>query len=253
MLRILALLVALVTAAPVLASEAEATLRSPDGGWPQDGIFGTYDRGALQRGFAVYKQVCSACHSLNLLHYRNLADLGYSEAEIKTIAAEYNVEDGPDDEGKMFERPARPSDAFKAPFANEKAARASNNGALPPDLSLIIKARHGGADYVYSLLLGYHEAPADVKLMPGMNYNTVFAGNQIGMPNPLSADDLATYSDDTKATREQMARDVAQFLSWASEPHMEDRKRIGIRVILFLLAMAGVLYAAKVRLWNKLH
>lgn len=248
---VLALLLSLLSV-PAFANE-EAPLHSPEGGWPQQGMFGTFDRGALQRGFAVYKQVCAACHSLKLLSYRNLADLGYNEAEIKAIAADVQVQDGPNDQGEMFDRAGRPSDHFKSPFANDNAARAANNGALPPDLSLIIKARHNGPDYVYSLLLGYKDAPADVKLMPGMNYNPVFAGGQIGMPSPLSADDLVSYSDGTKATREQMAKDVVQFLNWAADPHMEERKRIGIRVVLFLLVMAGVLYAAKVQIWRKVH
>ena len=238
--------------APAFANEG-GKLHSPEGGWPQAGIFGTYDRAALRRGFEVYKQVCASCHSLNLLSYRNLGDIGFPESEVKAIAADVQVTDGPNDEGNMFERPGLPSDRFKAPFANEKAARAANGGAYPPDLSLITKARHSGPDYVYSLLLGYEEPPADVKLMDGMNYNPVFAGGQIGMPNPLSADDIATYSDGTKATRAQMASDVVQFLTWAADPHMEDRKRMGIRAILFLLVMAGVLYAAKVQLWKKVH
>ena len=235
------------------ASTETHALHSPEGGWPQDGIFGTYDRGALQRGFLVYKQVCAACHSMNLLHYRNLAAIGYNDAEVKAIASEYTVKDGPNDEGEMFERAALPSDPFKAPFANEKAARAANNGAYPPDLSLIVKARHGGEDYVYSLLKGYEEAPADMKMMSGMNYNAYFAGSQIAMPNPLSGDDLVTYSDGTKATKEQMAKDVTQFLAWASEPHMEQRKQIGLRTIIFLLVMAGIFYAAKRALWRDLH
>lgn len=237
---------------PAIAEE-EHHLRSPEGGWPQSGIFGTYDRGALQRGFLVYKQVCAACHSMNLLSYRNLASIGYNEAEVKAIASEYTVTDGPNDEGAMFERPALPSDHFKAPFANEKAARAANNGAYPPDLSLIVKARHGGEDYIYSILTGYGTAPEDVKVMPGMNYNDVFPGRQIAMPSPLSGDDLVTYSDGTKATKEQMAKDVVQYLAWAAEPHMEDRKRIGARAIIFLLVMAGIFYAAKRSLWRDLH
>lgn len=240
-----------------LAAQAEEglALKSPAGGWPQAGMFGTYDRGALQRGFAVYKQVCSACHSLNLLAYRNLTALGYSDAEVKAIAADYKVKDGPNDEGNMFERSGKPSDHFVPPFANDKAARAANNGALPPDLSLIIKARHGGEDYVYSLLTGYATAPADVKMMPNMYYNPYFtAGSgQVAMPPPLAADDLVSYSDGTKASKEQMARDVVQFLSWAAEPHLEDRKRIGFRTVLFLLVMAGVFYSAKRQLWHKLH
>ena len=239
-------------ASSAMASDGH-TLHTPEGGWAHDGIFGTYDRGALQRGFLVYKQVCSACHSMNLLHYRNLADIGYNEAEVKAIASEYTVKDGPNDDGEMFERPALPSDHFKAPFANEKAARAANNGAYPPDLSLIVKARHGGEDYIYSLLTGYHEAPADMKMMSGMSYNTVFAGNQIAMSNPLAADDLVTYSDGTKATKEQMAKDVVQYLAWAAEPHMEQRKQIGARAIIFLLVMAGIFYAAKRSLWRDLH
>lgn len=239
-------------ATPTMAAE-EHHLRTPEGGWPQDGIFGTYDRGALQRGFLVYKQVCSACHSMNLLSYRNLADIGYNEAEVKAIASEYTVKDGPNDDGEMFERAALPSDHFKAPFANEKAARAANNGAYPPDLSLIVKARHGGEDYIYSILTGYHDAPADMKMMAGMNYNDVFPGNQIAMAAPLAADDLVTYSDGTKATKEQMAKDVVQYLAWAAEPHMEQRKQIGARAIIFLLVMAGIFYAAKRSLWRDLH
>jgi ubiquinol-cytochrome c reductase cytochrome c1 subunit len=244
---------ALLAAVPASAEEAHVELHGPEGGWPHAGVFGTYDRGALQRGFLVYKQVCAACHSMNLLSYRHLTGIGYSEAETKAIAAEYTVQDGPNDDGAMFERPARPSDRFHAPFANEKAARASNNGAYPPDLSLIIKARHDGENYLYSLLMGYGEAPADVKMMPGMAYNKVFPGHQIGMPNPLPGDDLVTYSDGTKATHEQMVKDVTQFLAWAAEPHMEDRKRIGVRVIIFLLVMAGIFYAAKRQLWSRLH
>ncbi len=240
-------------AVPPASANEEHHLRSPEGGWPQNGIFGTYDRAALQRGFLVYKQVCAACHSMDLLSYRNLADLGYNEHEVKAIAAEYTVKDGPNDDGEMFERPALPADHFKPPFANEKAARAANNGAYPADLSLIVKARHGGEDYIYSLLMGYHDAPADIKIMSGMYYNTAFAGSQIAMPPPLAADDLVSYSDGTKATQEQMAKDVTQFLAWAAEPHMEQRKQIGVRTIIFLLVMAGIFYAAKRSLWRDLH
>ncbi|NDE90816.1 MAG: cytochrome c1 [Alphaproteobacteria bacterium] len=238
---------------PAFANEEQHHLRTPQGGWPQSGVFGTYDRKALQRGFLVYKQVCAACHSINLLSYRNLAALGYNEEEVKAIASEYTIKDGPNDDGEMFERPGRPSDHFKPPFANEKAARAANGGAYPPDLSLIIKARHDGEDYVYSILTGYGTPPEDVKLMAGMNYNDTYPGHQIAMPSPLSGDDLVTYSDGTKATPEQMSNDVVQFLSWAAEPHMEERKRIGIRAIIFLMVMAGIFYAAKRSLWRDLH
>lgn len=249
---ILALLVALLAASPAFA-EGEPAPHSPEGGWPHKGVFGTYDRAALQRGLLVYKQVCSACHSLNLVAYRDLAALGYSDDEIKSIAAEKQVKDGPDDQGNMFDRAGRPSDHFVPPFANDNAARFANNGALPPDLSLIIKARHGGEDYVYSLLTGFGKTPpADFKLMPGMNYNPYFPGGQIAMPPPLS-DNAVTYSDGTNATTAQEAKDVVQFLAWAAEPHMEQRKRVGIRVILFLLVLAGVFYAAKRQLWRDVH
>ena len=239
-------------AIPAFAEESSA-LHGPEGGWPQQGVFGAYDHGALQRGFLVYKQVCAACHSLNLVAYRNLEALGYSEAEVKAIAAEVTVQDGPGDDGNMFDRPGRPSDHFKPPFANEKAARFANGGALPPDLSLIVKARHGGEDYVYSILTGYGEPPSGAAVAEGMHYNKTFPGNQIAMPEPLAADDLVAYSDGTKATKAQMAKDVVQFLAWAAEPQMEQRKRIGIRSIIFLLIMAGIFYAAKRRVWRDLH
>jgi ubiquinol-cytochrome c reductase cytochrome c1 subunit len=251
-MRLLVLLSLLLLSFPAFAEEHEK-LKSPEGGWPQAGMFGAYDRGSLQRGFLVYKQVCAACHSLHHLSYRNLTALGYSEAEVKAIAAEATIEDGPDDEGKMFERPGRPSDRFKAPFLNEKAARFANNGAFPPDLSLIVKARHGGEDYIYSILTGFEPAPPDVHLMPGMNYNPYFPGHQIAMPPPLASDDLVSYSDGTKATKEQMAKDVTAFLAWAAEPQLEQRKRIGIRAIIFLLIMSGIFYAAKRRLWRDIH
>jgi ubiquinol-cytochrome c reductase cytochrome b/c1 subunit len=220
--------------------------------WPHHGAFGTYDRAALQRGFQVYKEVCAACHSMRLLSYRNLAQIGFSADEVKAIAAEYNVVDGPNDEGEMFERPALPSDRFKSPFANDQAARAANNGALPPDLSLIVRAREGHENYVYSLLTGYADAPAGFHLAEGMNYNKAFAGHQIAMAAPLSEGGV-TYADGTVATVNQMTWDVVQFLSWASDPHMEERKQTGTKVIIFLMVLAGILYAAKRRMWSNLH
>ncbi len=226
---------------------------SPPGGWPHEGAFGTYDRAALRRGLQVYRQVCAACHSLKYVAYRNLADLGYSEAEIKAIAAESQVTDGPNDQGEMFTRPASASDRFVAPFANDQAARVANNGALPPDLSLIVKARHGHEDYVYSLLTGFGLPPsAEERVMDGMNYNPYFAGRQIAMPPPLS-EGAVTYSDGTSATVEQMAHDVTQFLAWAGDPRMEDRKRVGVKAILFLLVFAGVMAAVKLRVWRTVH
>lgn len=217
--------------------------------WPFDGMTGTVDRQSAQRGFQVYKEVCASCHSLHRVAYRQLSDIGFSEEEIKAIAAEANVTDGPNDAGEMFERPARPSDRFAAPFANPQAARASNNGAYPPDLDLIIKSRHDGANYVYSLLTGYGEAPHDVKLAEGMNYNPYFPGHQIAMPAPLT-DDRVTYQDGTAATIDQMARDVVVFLQWAAEPEMEHRKGMGLKVLGFLLVMTGFLYIAKKIVWR---
>jgi ubiquinol-cytochrome c reductase cytochrome c1 subunit len=238
------------TATVALAASEEPKLQKQE--WSFQGPFGTYDRAALQRGFQVYKEVCAACHSMNQLYYRNLAALGFSDAEIKAIAAEYTVIDGPNDQGEMFERPARPSDRFKAPFPNEKAAAAANNGATPPDLSLITKARHGGPDYIYSLLTGYKEPPPNMQMPSGMSYNEMFHGHLIAMPPPLS-DGAVTYADGTPATVPQMARDVTSFLAWAAEPEMETRKRIGLKVLAYLLLMAGVLYAYKRKVWAAVH
>lgn len=227
--------------------------KPPAQDWSFNGPFGTYDRGALQRGFQVYKQVCSACHGMRLKSYRNLADLGYNEEEIKAIAAEYTVMDGPDGEGEMFERPARPSDRFVSPYPNDETARYANNGALPPDMSLISKARKGGADYIYGILTGYDEEyhgdeDHPLELGAGQHYNKYMAGNKIAMANPLS-DEMVPYEDGTPMTVEQYAKDVSQFLTWAAEPEMEDRKRMGVKVILFLMAFAGVMYAVKKKIW----
>ena len=234
---------------PVRAQEEE---KLPSPGWSFEGPFGTFDPAARQRGFQVYKEVCSACHSMSLMHYRNLEDIGFSEAQVKAIAASVQVQDGPNDSGEMFERPGRPYDTFKPPFANDQAARAANNGALPPDLSLIIKAREGGPDYVYGILTGFGDAPAGMKMMDGMNYNKYFPGHQIAMPPPLT-DDRVTYADGTKATIAQEAHDVVTFLSWAAEPKMEMRKRVGTKVLIFLLVLTGILYAAKRRIWAAVH
>jgi ubiquinol-cytochrome c reductase cytochrome c1 subunit len=238
-------------ALPALAQE-EAEPPLPHPGWSFDGVFGTFDRAALQRGFEAYDQVCSNCHSMNLLHYRDLAALGYTDDQIKAIAAQKQVDAAPNDAGDVVKRPAQPADAFVAPYANEQAARAAHNGALPPDLSLIIKAREGGADYCYGILTGFENAPANFKLNDGMSYDEYFPGHQIAMPQPLS-DDSLTFADGTKATLPQEAHDVCTFLSWAAEPKMEERKETGAKVVLFLLVMTGVLYAAKRKIWADLH
>ncbi|HEU0069674.1 MAG TPA: cytochrome c1 [Alphaproteobacteria bacterium] len=246
------------------ANAAEGEVKLQRQSWAFDGPFGTYDRAALQRGFQIYKEVCSACHAVSLVAYRNLSALGFSEAEVKAIAAAYEVQDKePNDQGEYFTRPARPADHFKSPFANEQAARAANNGAYPPDLSLITKARLGGggavfrfgpsgSDYVYALLTGYKPAPAGVTVPEGMNYNEAFHGHMIAMAQPLN-DGAVTFADNTQATVPQMAKDVTTFLTWAAEPEMEARKRLGLKVMLFLLLMTGVFYAWKRKVWKDLH
>jgi cytochrome c1 len=245
-----------VAAESVSASETEQ--RPPERHWHFQGPFGTYDRAAAQRGYQVYAEVCSACHSLQLLAYRNLMELGLTENQVKSLIKDIQVPDLTDD-GQVADRPARLSDSFKKPFPNTAAAAAANNGKAPPDLSVMVKAREGGPDYVFGILTGY--VPFD-KLTPEQikefsvvkddNFNKYFPGHKIGMPPPL-ADDKVTYADGTKATLDQEASDVVEFLAWASEPHMEARKRTGVRVILFLLAMAGLMYAVKRQVWADKH
>jgi cytochrome c1 len=237
-------------AAPAGAAEAPEV---PEHDWSFSGMFGTFDRGALQRGLQVYREVCSNCHSLDLIAFRNLAALGLSPDEIQAIAEGYEVEDGPDDEGEMFMRPARASDYFVPPVPTEQAARASNNGALPPDLSLIVKARKGGADYVYGLLTGYEEEPpADVELMEGMYYSKVFPGHQIAMAPPLYEGSVE-YADGTEATLDQEAEDVVTFLAWTAQPELEQRKRMGVKVLLFLIVLTAMLFALKRKIWSDVH
>lgn len=235
------------------AVAAEGEIHIPDTKFSFDGTFGTYDRGELQRGFQVYKEVCAACHSMNLLSYRNLQDIGLSADEVTAVAAGVQIQDGPNDNGDMFERPGRPSDRFRHPFANTAAARAANGGALPPDLSVITKARVGGADYIHALLMGYGEAPEGVTIMEGMHYNKYFPGHQIAMPPPLSTDGQLTYADGTTATVDQMSRDVSAFLTWAAEPELETRRAMGVRVLIFLTILGGLAYAVKRKTWADVH
>ena len=220
--------------------------------WAFSGPFGTFDRAALQRGLKVYREVCAACHGMKRIAFRNLEDLGYDESQTKAIAAEYTVIDGPDDEGEMFERPARPSDRFPSPYANDNQAKSANNNALPPDLSLITKARPNGSDYLYAILTGYEEAPHGQELLEGQYYNKYMSGHIIAMPPPLS-DDQVSYEDETPQTVEQYSKDVTEFLTWAAEPSMEDRKRMGIKVLIFLLVFAGVMYRIKKKVWANVH
>lgn len=220
--------------------------------WHFDGVFGTYDQASLQRGYKVYREVCSACHSMKRVYFRNLEALGYDDGQVKNIASSYNVQDGPNDEGEMFERAALPSDAFPSPYPNVKAAAAMNNGAVPPDLSLIIKARHEGPNYVYSVLTGYAPPPEGKTLLPGQNWNKAMPGNVIAMPPPLS-DGQVAYEDGSPQTVDQYSRDVVNFLTWASDPYMEERKRMGIKVLIFLSVFAALMYAVKRRIWSDVH
>ncbi|WP_410520018.1 cytochrome c1 [Candidatus Lariskella endosymbiont of Hedychridium roseum] len=222
--------------------------------WKFDGPFGTFDRQAIQRGFKVYREVCSACHAVSRLSFRNLMEIGFSKEEADSIASDYTVEDGPDDSGAMFQRPAKIFDHLPAPFENEKAARAANNGAYPPDLSLIIKAREGDADYVYSILTGYKkDVPPSIVLGDGMHYNPYFQSEQIAMPPPLLSDGQVDYTDGTNPTIDQMAMDVVNFLQWVAEPEMEQRKSLGVRVIIFTIIFTLIMYLAKRRIWSRLH
>ena len=237
---------AAVAAVPARAAGPAPTF--PDVRFTFDGLFGTFDRGQLQRGFQVYKEVCAACHAMHQLSYRNLLEIGLTEAQVRNIAAQFQVVDGPNDQGDMFERPARLSDRFRRPFANEQAARAANNGAYPPDLSVMVKARKNGADYMHALLTGYRDPPAGFNLMDGMNYNAYFPGYQIAMPNVLNPGQLE-FADGTEASVENMARDVTAFLAWAAEPELEQRRAMGVRIIIFLIILGGLTYAVKRKVW----
>jgi ubiquinol-cytochrome c reductase cytochrome c1 subunit len=229
--------------------EQEPLLPAPN--WSFSGPFGTFDRASAQRGFEIYKEVCSNCHSLNLAYYRNLEGIGFSPAQVKAIAAGFTTPAIADD-GSETTRPALPSDHFHAPFANANAARAANNGALPPDQSVLEKAREGGATYIYSLMQGYSDPPAGMKVPDGLYYNKYFPGHQIAMPPPLS-DGQVTYTDGTKNTLEQEAHDIATFLTFIANPEMEQRKRLGVKVFVFLVLLTGVAYMVKRQIWADVH
>lgn len=239
--------------------------------WSFAGPFGTFDRGQLQRGLKVYREACAACHGLSRVAFRNLEALGYSDAQVRALASEYQVEDGPDANGEMFMRPAIPSDRFPSPFPNVEAAAAANNGAAPPDLSLIAKARavergfplfivdiftqyaESGPDYIYNLLTGYEDPPEGYEVQPGTYYNPHFiAGSALAMPMPLF-EGAITYDDGTEGTIENYARDVVAFLMWSAEPHLEDRKRTGFVVMLFLVLFGGLIYLSKRKVWSQIE
>jgi len=235
------------------AAERSHELLNP--GWSFKGFFGKFDRASLQRGYQVYTEVCAACHSMKYLSYRNLSEAGgpeFSVEQAKIIASQFELTDGPNSDGEMFTRVARLSDNFVGPYENIQAATAANGGAYPPDMSVLVKARKGGADYIYSLLLGYEEAPEGISLDDGVYYNKYMAGNKIKMSNPLS-EGIVTYIDGTEATEDQMARDVTSFLAWAAEPHLEARHKIGFRAIIYLIIMTVLVYFSMKKLWSRIE
>jgi ubiquinol-cytochrome c reductase cytochrome c1 subunit len=221
--------------------------------WSFLGITGKFDRGSLQRGYQVYQEVCSSCHSMKYLSYRNLGEKGGPEFtldEVKAIASNFEVTDGPNSEGEMFTRPGRPSDHFVSPYPNVNASMAANGGAYPPDMSVLVKARPGGANYIYSVLMGYEDPPAGLVLDDGVYYNKYMIGNKIKMSKPLN-EGLVEYSDGTQPTVDQMAKDVTTFLTWTAEPHLEARHKTGTKVIIYLIILATLVYFSMKRLWSR--
>jgi len=262
MLRMASCLIALALPVAAFAKEQAAAPEPPNEApkieqqsWSFTPPFGYYDNAQLQRGFQVYKEICSNCHSMRLLYYRNLGDSGgpeFSPKEVEAIAGQAQITDGPNDKGEMFQRPARPSDHFRSPFANDQLARLANGGALPPDLSVMAKAREGGPDYIYALLTGFTDPPAGFQVAQGMHYNKAFLGHQIAMPPPLS-DGVVSYTDGTPKTLDNYARDVSAFLMWTAEPKLEERYQVGARVLVFLAVFAAIMYLAKRTVWARLH
>ena len=223
--------------------------------WSFKGLFGKFDRGSLQRGYQVYNEVCASCHSLKYVSYRNLAEKGgpeFSIEQAKAIAGNFEVTDGPNDDGDMFERPAKLSDKFVMPYENDKAAQAANGGAYPPDMSVLVKARSGGVDYIYSVLLGYEDPPNDIILDDGVYYNRYMYGNKIKMPKPLE-EGAVEYNDGTTATEEQMAKDVTAFLMWTAEPSLEARHKMGFKAIVYLIILTILVYFSMKKIWSRIE
>ena len=233
-------------------SEEKVKLLKVD--WSFKGVTGKFDRASLQRGYQVYTEVCASCHSMNLVSYRNLGEPGgpeFSVEQVKAIAANFEVEDGPNSDGEMFTRPGRPSDKFVSPYPNVQAATAANGGAYPPDMSVLVKARKGGSDYIYSVLMGYEDPPAGFELEDGVYYNKYMDGQKIKMSNPLS-EGIVTYADGTQTTQAQMAKDVTTFLTWTAEPHLETRHKMGVKVIIFLTIFTLLVYLSMRRIWSRI-
>ena len=238
------------SSANVISAEKVEFLKTD---WTFKGLFGKFDRASLQRGYQVYTEVCAACHSMKYLSYRNLSEKGgpeFSVAQAKAIAASFEVTDGPNADGEMFQRPGKLSDKFVMPYENVKAAEAANGGAYPPDMSVLVKARVVGVDYIYSLLHGYEEAPSGMILDDGVHYNKYMYGNKIKMSAPLS-DGIIEYSDGTNPTVEQMSKDVTTFLMWAAEPSLEARHQMGFKVIVYLIILTILVYFSMKRIWSR--
>ena len=242
----------LISSRAIAAGEQQELLKVD---WSFKSFFGKFDRASLQRGYQVYTEVCASCHSLKHLSYRNLAEKGgpeFTELEAKAIASNFEVTDGPNSDGEMFERPAKLSDKFVMPYANVQEAIAANGGAYPPDMSVLVKARSGGANYIYSVLMGYDEPPAGMELDDGVYYNKYMYGNKIKMSSPLD-DDIVEYSDGTKATVEQMSKDVTTFLMWAAEPHLEARHQMGFKAIIYLIILTILVYFSMKKIWSRIE
>ena len=254
----LALALAGAVALPMTADNAKAAgeAKPPvNHSWSFEGVFGRYDRAQLQRGFRVYKDVCASCHGMELVAFRNLAEPGgpgFTEDQVKVIAADFLVTDGPNEDGDMFEREGTPADRFPPPFPNENAARAANGGAYPPDFSVLAKARPQGPDYLASLLKGYVDPPEGEEGLPGQYYNLYFPGHWFAMAPPLF-DEMVEYTDGTPMTVEQYAEDVTAFMMWAAEPKLEERKRMGFQVMIFLLVLAIMMYFTKRKVWSNIE
>ena len=251
--KIFFLLSLLLTGTNYVNSAEKVELLKTD--WSFKGLFGKFDRGSLQRGYQVYTEVCASCHSMKYVSYRNLAEEGgpeFTKEQVKAIAANFEIVDGPNSDGEMFTRPAKLSDKFVNPYENVKAAQAANGGAYPPDMSVLAKARSGGVDYLYSVLLGYEDPPSGVTLDDGVYYNKYMYGNNIKMAKPLS-DDLIEYSDGTVASEEQMAKDVVTFLMWAAEPHLEARHKMGFKAILYLIILTTLVYFSMKKIWSRIE
>ena len=245
----------LISINPTLSFSEEQKVDLIKTDWSFNGIFGTFDRASLQRGYQVYTEVCAGCHSVQHLSYRNLSEKGgpeFSVDEVKTIASQFEVEDGPNSEGEMFFRPGRLSDKFVKPYPNIEASTVANGGAYPPDMSVLAKARAGGADYIYSLLLGYEETPAGIELDDGVYYNKFMPGNKIKMSAPLS-DGIVEYSDGTNASVEQMSKDVTTFLMWAAEPSLEARHQMGFKAIVYLIILTILVYFSMKKIWSRIE